>query len=311
MASIDEEPESRGLGDKAQGPAGDNTPTWEPLPRRPALQSLEVGAFMLMFLLLLPWIREPLTESLEPVLGRLGVSPGPPDRFYSTFNAGVVVDLGLQWLMAAVLVLIVYLFERLSPARGLGLKRIDKHATTWILIVAASLLLGPVAILPVGVYVYRRHRRESVSAGSQMRVPRRDRDALWMVGAAVVGFILNSSLEVIARGIEIDRSLFADVRIGQKLLIIVTASVVEEIGFRGFLIERLHAILRRPWLSATISFVAFTALHIPNQGLAHVLTVTWIIAAGLTLAYMRTRNLSVCIIIHLLLNATTLITTGQ
>jgi membrane protease YdiL (CAAX protease family) len=51
-----------------------------------------------------------------------------------------------------------------------------------------------------------------------------------------------------------------------RVLAVIGAGVVEEILFRGFTVTRLVRLSVPVWLAATLTLVAFTALHIPVWG---------------------------------------------
>lgn len=92
------------------------------------------------------------------------------------------------------------------------------------------------------------------------------------------------------------------------LALIVTAAVTEEIAYRGYLAERLGAILRSRWLGAAASLLVFVVPHVTFFGpswLAHQLGGTLAIA----LVVLIRRNLIAGMVVHLLVNAPILIPT--
>jgi uncharacterized protein len=89
--------------------------------------------------------------------------------------------------------------------------------------------------------------------------------------------------------------------------IVVRAAVLEEIFYRGFMIERLSEMLRTRWSAALISFVAFVAAHLNFWGWESLLTVGW---GGLVLTalYLWRRDLVANMLAHGLTDAIALLT---
>jgi len=59
----------------------------------------------------------------------------------------------------------------------------------------------------------------------------------------------------------------------------LTGTILEEIFYRGYLIERLGALLGRRWLAGIISWVAFTLVHLKFFGLGPTIDVSILSAA--------------------------------
>lgn len=87
---------------------------------------------------------------------------------------------------------------------------------------------------------------------------------------------------------------------GQRLFLVLTAAVVEEILYRGYGIERMTLWVHSEWLAAGISVVAFTAAHF-RWGAGHLITV-FLVACGFSALYVWSRNLSACIIAHFIID---------
>ncbi|SEG76218.1 Membrane protease YdiL, CAAX protease family [Thermomonospora echinospora] len=85
--------------------------------------------------------------------------------------------------------------------------------------------------------------------------------------------------------------------------LIINAAVVEELFFRGFLIERVIDLTGRPALAAAAAYAIFVGSHIPGSGWASSLTVVAVGALLPTILYARTRNLFPCIVAHTVGNA--------
>jgi len=77
----------------------------------------------------------------------------------------------------------------------------------------------------------------------------------------------------------------------------LTSTILEEILYRGYLIERLNALTGKLWLAALISGIAFVLVHWKFFGLGAMLNVS-AISAALTLLYLKERSLWPCMVLH-------------
>ncbi|WP_299029408.1 type II CAAX endopeptidase family protein [uncultured Thermanaerothrix sp.] len=94
----------------------------------------------------------------------------------------------------------------------------------------------------------------------------------------------------------------AEIPLGLRIGVVLTAGITEEILSRGYPIERLYALTHRLGLSALIAYAAFVLLHIPFWGLGGTLQIgVWSIVV--TLLYVKRRNLPACILMHILNDA--------
>ena len=83
---------------------------------------------------------------------------------------------------------------------------------------------------------------------------------------------------------------------------VLTASVIEELLFRAYLIERLTRLTGSQWLAALLSLAAFVAFHLEGWNLGHVVGVVLPLGAVMTCLYLWRRNLLFMIITHLVLD---------
>jgi membrane protease YdiL (CAAX protease family) len=91
-----------------------------------------------------------------------------------------------------------------------------------------------------------------------------------------------------------------------RIFLVMTAGITEEIIFRGYLIERINFLTNHLLFSAIISYLAFIIFHIPFWGIGGAIQIAvW--AIPITILYVRRRNLTTCIIIHLLYDGAILI----
>ena len=88
------------------------------------------------------------------------------------------------------------------------------------------------------------------------------------------------------------------------MVIVLTASVTEEIFFRAYPLERLARLTGRMWPGALLALAAFVAYHISPEGwsLVHVVGVVLPKGAIFTALYAWRRNLPFVVIAHLLVD---------
>jgi uncharacterized protein len=87
-----------------------------------------------------------------------------------------------------------------------------------------------------------------------------------------------------------------------QLLIFAAAGFVEEIVYRGYLIERIEWLVSNKWLAFVASVVAFTFTHIGSWASSQLI----VVAAGaviMGLAYLLKRDLVMVMIAHILSDA--------
>ena len=218
-----------------------------------------------------------------------GVTSGTPVLLQATAQG---------WLTAGVLVAIVLGLEK-APLRTLFTGRLRAgHIGLALAFVVVLHTLGPAPLLALGLFWPRRPAQ-----------PGRDR-LMWIVGlvlAVVVGaFAFQYLAEVFdlgrARPGGGGRSLIEQLSIAERLVLVVTTAVTEEIRYRTYLIERLHGLRLSPGVAALVSYVLFVAAHIPSFGLDHVLRVTAVGSVGFPVLYYLTRSFWACACLHFALN---------
>ena len=77
----------------------------------------------------------------------------------------------------------------------------------------------------------------------------------------------------------------------------LTGTFVEEIFYRGYIIERVTELTGRKWLAGTISWLTFTLVHLRFFGLGPTLEVA-VMAAIMVMLYTRARSIWPAIIVH-------------
>ncbi len=81
-----------------------------------------------------------------------------------------------------------------------------------------------------------------------------------------------------------------------------TGTFLEEIFYRGYLIERVTSLTGKTWLAGVISWTAFTFIHLTFFGLGPTLA-GGILAAGLVFVYLKERSVWPCFVVHGINNA--------
>jgi membrane protease YdiL (CAAX protease family) len=135
---------------------------------------------------------------------------------------------------------------------------------------------------------------------------------LWrhlVVGAAayVIAFvpIALASYALDSLGLPTLRSLQSTLNSYQPITLVglfLTGTILEEFLYRGYLIERLTLLYGSPWLAGFVSWLLFTFVHLKFMGLVPLVEIG-ILAAVLTLVYLRERSVWPCVVCHGLNNA--------
>ena len=81
------------------------------------------------------------------------------------------------------------------------------------------------------------------------------------------------------------------------LILFFTGTFLEEIFYRGYLIERLTSLTGKSWLAGIVSWSTFTFVHLKFFGLGPTLDVG-VLSAGLVLLYLKERSIWACIVVH-------------
>ena len=81
------------------------------------------------------------------------------------------------------------------------------------------------------------------------------------------------------------------------LSLFLTGTFLEEIFYRGYLIERLTLLTGKSWLAGITSWITFTFVHLKFFGLGPTLDVS-VLSAGLVILYLKERSVWPCIVVH-------------
>ena len=77
----------------------------------------------------------------------------------------------------------------------------------------------------------------------------------------------------------------------------LTGTIVEEVFYRGYLIERIKFLTGKNWLAGIVSWLSFTLVHIKFFGLGPTLDVS-VLSAALVVIYLKEKSIWPCIVIH-------------
>lgn len=77
----------------------------------------------------------------------------------------------------------------------------------------------------------------------------------------------------------------------------LTGTFLEEVFYRGYLIERMTILTGHKWVAASVSWFLFTLVHLKFFGLGPTID-TSIISAALVLLYIKEKSIWPCIVLH-------------
>jgi membrane protease YdiL (CAAX protease family) len=77
----------------------------------------------------------------------------------------------------------------------------------------------------------------------------------------------------------------------------LTGTFLEEVFYRGYLIERMAILTRHRWIAAFVSWLLFTLVHLKFFGLGPTID-TSVISAALILLYLKEKSTWPCIVVH-------------
>lgn len=219
-----------------------------------------------------------VAESEESVFQRLASPQAGATVRRRGMLAGVVAVLGVEYLLR----------NGLVPAVPTELTIRIAISIEWALVAALLLFWVP---------------RVEHSTWAAMGIGRwRNRHlwlgAVWFLAAtavsAVVGVVLNAAgLDSLA---DMQPTL-AHYAWPTLLALAVTGPVVEEVLYRGYLIERVVVLSGRMWVAASVSWLAFTGVHLGFFGLGATLNAA-VLSGALVWLYVRERSVWPVFVMH-------------
>lgn len=179
---------------------------------------------------------------------------------------------------------------------------------------AAVMVLRWVAVALMLLFIVAVERQPLSSVG--IRLPSRGDIALALTAGAIA-LLLFFPIYLLWHGPGFDANtqtgeVVRTLGIAGRAQVAVNAAVVEELFFRGVLIERLIRVVGRPWalwVAAPVSFVLFVGLHYTSGSAGLAQTVAGDIPGGLVLVglYVLRRNLPACMLAHSIMNGVLLV----
>jgi membrane protease YdiL (CAAX protease family) len=117
---------------------------------------------------------------------------------------------------------------------------------------------------------------------------------LVLVASSISGFVLQSvglpslrSLQPMLKGYNF-ATLFG---------LFLTGTFLEEVFYRGYLIERMTMLTGHRWVAASVSWFLFTLVHLKFFGFGPTIDVS-VLSAALALLYMKEKSIFPCIVVH-------------
>ena len=77
----------------------------------------------------------------------------------------------------------------------------------------------------------------------------------------------------------------------------LTGTLVEEIFYRGYLINRVAYLTNKKWLAGVVSWLAFTLVHLRFFGIGPTIDVS-VLAAVLVFVYLKENSVWPCMVVH-------------
>ena len=118
------------------------------------------------------------------------------------------------------------------------------------------------------------------------------------IGVLVVSIGSGFALESL--GLEPIRSLQPMINQYNPLILVglfLTGTFVEEVFYRGYLIERIKILTGKTWMAGILSWLLFTLVHIKFFGLGPTLDVS-ILSAALVVVYLKENSIWPCVVLH-------------
>jgi membrane protease YdiL (CAAX protease family) len=90
----------------------------------------------------------------------------------------------------------------------------------------------------------------------------------------------------------------ADYPLGLALATAITAGVLEEFIYRGFILEELGELINSRWVAAGFSTILFGLAHYVNSGWSLEMISPALAGVVITLLYLSRCNLTICMLLH-------------
>jgi membrane protease YdiL (CAAX protease family) len=191
---------------------------------------------------------------------------------------GILLVLGSEYALRAVLL------PKEATAFDVGLVLIMEWV---VLAVLVAVWIPRIERLPLSSIGWNRPKWRHLGLGLLAYL-------LATIALTISGFVLP------ALGLEPIRALQPTLKgygVPVLLGLFVTGAVLEEIFYRGYLIERLTAVLKHRGLAVFTSWLAFTLVHLHFFGVGPTIDIG-ILSAALVVLYLKEKSIWPCIVLH-------------
>ena len=195
-----------------------------------------------------------------------------------------VFAIGLVIVLAVEFVLRDFLLPENANDISIGLALVGEWVTLCLLVFVWVPRVEKKNMASIG---FGRFRRRHLGWGVLVYV-------VVLVASSISGFVLQSvglpslrSLQPLIKGYGF-ATLFG---------LFLTGTFLEEVFYRGYLIERMTVLTRHRWVAAFVSWLLFTLVHLKFFGLGPTID-TSVISAALVLLYVKEKSIWPCIVVH-------------
>ena len=200
-------------------------------------------------------------------------------------------QLALCGLVAAVVLPLLPIGRWIAPGDSIP-ALLSREAIWWLYATAVLLWLGLVEQLPISSIGLRRPTWKSL--------------VFAVLGAVALVFVFAIHFGVIVRIFHLDAAAAMEQQriilsrpYWYRVILVLRAAVVEEILFRGYIIEKVRQLTGSGSLAIALSVLAFTCAHFAGWGLVHLIPV-FCSAIILALLYVWRRDLPSNMLAHFL-----------
>jgi len=200
-------------------------------------------------------------------------------------------QLALCGLVAAVVLPLLPIGRWIAPGDSIP-ALLSREAIWWLYATAVLLWLGLVEQLPISSIGLRRPTWKSL--------------VFAVLGAVALVFVFAIHFGVIVRIFHLDAAAAMEQQriilsrpYWYRVILVLRAAVVEEILFRGYIIEKVRQLTGSRSLAIALSVLAFTCAHFAGWGLVHLIPV-FCSAIILALLYVWRRDLPSNMLAHFL-----------
>jgi membrane protease YdiL (CAAX protease family) len=117
---------------------------------------------------------------------------------------------------------------------------------------------------------------------------------LVLVASSINGFVLQSVGLPSLRSLQ---PMLKRYNLATLFGLFLTGTFLEEVFYRGYLIERMTMLTGHRWVAASASWLLFTLVHLKFFGLGPTMDVS-VLSAALVLLYAKEKSILPCIVVH-------------